>query len=234
MLHLPKVAVANRSTVLPDDQVKMIVAALQVQVDRDFQPAWQIDCLVSLFAKGEPVPPDWWQLVFADDSDQAGALGYHELTPAGQPVGFVFAKTDRDYGVASSVTASHELLEMLADPWICATALHQTSAMGGDVYALEVCDPCEADNLGYQIDGIQVSDFVLPAYFRDGATGPYDLRGAVKQPFGLAPGGYLSRFVQGQGWGQITAEAAPTPRQQARLSKGFLSRTQRRSNRKGT
>lgn len=239
-LHLPKIAIVNRSTVLSDDQVKPIAAALQIQVSRDFGPAWALDCFVSPFGKGEPIPADWWQLVFADDSDQAGALGYHELTApsgqsgGGQPVGFVFAKTDLKFGLQSSVTASHELLEMLADPWICATALYQTSAVGGAVYALEVCDPVEDEAFAYRIDGVPVSNFVLPAYFRDGARGPYDFGQAVKQPFALARGGYLSRFVQGQGWGQVQAQDVATPRQLARQDKGNLSRTERRNSRKGT
>lgn len=231
-LHLPKVALVNRSTVLGDEQVKAIAAALQKQVSQDFGPAWALDCFVSPFGKGEPVPADWWQLVFADDSDQAGALGYHELAGADRPQGFVFARTDQKYGLQSSVTASHELLEMLADPWVEATALHQRSATEGDVYSLEVCDPVEDYSLGYAIDGVRVSDFVLPAYFRDGARGPYDFRQALKLPFTLARGGYISIFDRG--WRQLDAQSAPTPRQLARLDKGNLSRTQRRTLRKGS
>ena len=227
-LHIPRVAIVNRSTAIGDDEAKALAAALQIQVSRDFGPAWALDCFASFFGKGEPVPADWWQLVVADDSDQAGALGYHELTPAGQPVGFVFARTDLQYNLKSSVTASHELLEMLADPWICATALHQASATAGDVYALEVCDACEADEIGYSINGVQVSDFLLPAWFRDGVAGPYDWMQRTKAPFSLAVGGYASIFAQGQGWTQKTAAETPTPRQLARQARGPLTRTTRR------
>ena len=230
MLHIPKVAITNASTVVSDDVVRTIVMALQVQVDRDFGPLWALDAMVSFFGPSEPVPNDWWQLKVADDSDQAGALGYHDLTAL--PVGFVFAKTDQQYDSSVSVTMSHELLEMLADPWIASTALHITSAVGGDVFALEVCDACEADALGYDIDGTLVSDFLLPAAFRDGAQGPYDFKGHISAPFALAPGGYESRFVQGQGWGQVTAETAPTSRQQIRLLKGPFSRFARRSSKR--
>jgi len=42
--------------------------------------------------------------------------GHHDLTPDGLPVGKSFAGTDKHFGHSWTVTASHELLEMLADP----------------------------------------------------------------------------------------------------------------------
>ena len=70
--------------------------------------------------------PDGGQIIITDNPDQAGALGYHELTSAGAPLGKVFAKLDLDSGTSWTVTLSHELLEMLADPWI------NWCAMGSD------------------------------------------------------------------------------------------------------
>lgn len=60
----------------------------------------------------------WWWLVLLDTSDEAGYLGYHEATIDGMPLGKVFVKTAEAANRAWSVTASHELLEMLADPWL--------------------------------------------------------------------------------------------------------------------
>ena len=37
---LPRIAVLNRSTVMPDAAVQRITAALQTQVDRDFVAIW--------------------------------------------------------------------------------------------------------------------------------------------------------------------------------------------------
>lgn len=56
------------------------------------------------------------------------------------PLGKVFAGTDLKYGYTWSVTASHELLEMLADPNINLTVLLQNSETAGTLYAYEVCD----------------------------------------------------------------------------------------------
>jgi hypothetical protein len=38
-----------------------------------------------------PAPDSWW-LVFLDNSDQAGALAYHDLTNEGLPLSKVFVK----------------------------------------------------------------------------------------------------------------------------------------------
>jgi hypothetical protein len=113
------------------------------------------------------------------------------------------------------VTTSHELLEMLADPNINLTVLVQSdSQTAGTLYAYEVCDACEADNLGYQIGDVLVSDFVLPAWFesfRAPNSTQFDRQGQITAPLGLLPGGYIGAFdiSAGSGWHQVTAEKTP-------------------------
>ena len=51
-----------------------------------------------------------------------------------------FAGTDLKYGYTWSLTASHELLEMLADPNINLTVLVQTADTAGTLDTYEVCD----------------------------------------------------------------------------------------------
>src|SRR5437879_3900794 len=155
-----QIALLNESTVVTDHDIAAITHALQTQVDRDWQPVWGSRADLVAVPKGQPLPAGAWWLGFFDNSDQAGALGYHDLTNEGLPLGKVFAATDKQYGQKVSVTASHELLEMLGDPDIC-RCINQ----GHTLYALEVCDPVEADNLGYDIDSVTVSNFVTPAYF---------------------------------------------------------------------
>jgi hypothetical protein len=210
-----QISIINASTVLSDSEIEPVVEALQQQVTNDFKPAWGIDAELSFVPLGEQPPPDTWWLGILDDSDQAGALGYHDLTTAGLPLGKVFAGTDLKYGYTWSVTASHELLEMLADPNINLTVLVQTSDTAGRLYAYEVCDACEADQFGYDIDGVTVSDFVLPAWFEDfrakGST-QFDQQNAIESPFELLEGGYIGVFDvnSGSGWHQVTAEKKPT------------------------
>ena len=205
-----KIAVINASTAVTDSkEVKKVVAALQKQVSRDFAPAWGIDAELRLVAKGsKPAAGEWW-LAILDDADQAGALGYHDLTSKGLPLGKVFAKTDKNYGEQWSVTASHELLEMLADPNINLTVFDE-AANGGRLYAYEVCDACEADKFGYTIDGVRVSDFVFPSWFesfrKKGAQ--FDQMKKIAKPFQLLAGGYIGIYDvrSGGGWTQLTAE----------------------------
>jgi hypothetical protein len=120
----------------------------------------------------------------------------------------VFAGTDRKYGAAVSVTASHELLEMLGDPYINLAA---EDTKRGLFVAYETADAVEADEFAYQRHGLPVSDFVTPVFFDPqhyGATGVrFSYRGTVAQPFALARGGYESVYEPGRGWTQRTARA---------------------------
>ena len=210
-----QISVINESTVLNDDQITPVVNALQKQVNNDFGPAWGIDAQLSFIPTGQTPPNNTWWLVILDDSDQAGALGYHDLTPDSLPIGKVFAGTDLKLGNSWTVTASHELLEMLADPNINLTVFVQNANTTGTLYAYEVCDACEADNLGYTIDNVLVSDFVYPAWFEDfrttGST-QFDQTRNIQNPLQLLPGGYIGVFdvTSGNGWQQLTADKRVT------------------------
>ncbi len=126
-LATTQISVINESTVLTDAEVTPVVIALQQQVTNDFRPVWGIDAELKMIPQGSPAPAGTWWLVVLDDSDQAGALGYHDLTPDGLPMGKVFAASDLKAGTSWSVTASHELLEMLADPNINLTVFVQNA-----------------------------------------------------------------------------------------------------------
>ena len=207
---MPNIAVINASTILKDSEVKAAVPGLQTQVRRDFRTAWGLDADLTFVPKrSRPAKGSWW-ITILDNSDAAGALGYHDLTSEGLPLGKVFAASDRQYGLNWTVTASHELLEMLADPDINLAAY--VDRPGGDItlYAYEVCDACEADQFGYAINGTLVSDFVFPEWFesfRKPGSVRFDQRKKIRKPFQLLPGGYIGVYDtrSGQGWTQLTA-----------------------------
>lgn len=200
-MGLPVVAVVNQSTVLTDAQVKAILPAMQTQVTSHFRPYWTADCTLTFWPKTQPIIPGWWQLLVIDNPDMAGALGYHELSSVGGPLGKVFAKLDLDSGTSWTVTFSHELMEMLADPWI--NLISQGS--DGKLYASEVGDAVEADELGYLINGVLVSDFITPAWFQPTFADRLDYKRHLTAPLTLAPGGYISILDPATGWTQITA-----------------------------
>jgi len=213
-LATTQISVINESTVLTDAEVTPVVVALQQQVTNDFRPVWGVDAELKMIPQGVPATPGTWWLVILDDSDQAGALGYHDLTPDGLPIGKIFAASDLKAGTSWSVTASHELLEMLADPNINLSAFVQNANTSGTLYAYEVCDACEDDRFGYQINNVLVSDFVYPAWFESfraqGST-QFDRGNQIQNPLQLLAGGYIGVFsvTDGSGWQQQTAERIP-------------------------
>jgi hypothetical protein len=239
-----QIAVINGSTAIDDSQMPAVVAALQRQVHEHFAPIWGIDAELTFLAKGAQARGEEWQLVLLDDSDQAEALGYHETTVSGLPLGKVFARTTTEDGAAWPLVASHELLEMLADPEINLTVFAQDqNDTGGRLYAYEVCDPVEGAS--YLIDTIPVSDFVCPAYF-EAATGtatpgaPFDYLTQLDRPLpAMLPGGYLCVFEIGargaNGWTQLTdMRAASTRMKPARGSRRHRRMTPRARWRRST
>src|ERR1043165_1231956 len=80
-------------------------------------------------------------------------------TDWGLPLGKVFVRTTLSSKNLVSVTASHELAEMLADPAIDLAA----EAPDGTFYAYEVADPVEDET--FQVAGIPLSNFAYPSWF---------------------------------------------------------------------
>lgn len=203
------VDVLNKSTVVDGATIATYCAAIQKQVRNDYAPIWLGGYDIHVALKTAPVASTHTSrhitVAVLDDSDQAGALGYHDTDEHGNPLGKVFAKTDQRYGLAVSVTMSHEILEILGDPFTLDGIQTSPSVWA----AREVGDPCEADEFGYTIDGVLVSDFVLPSYFVRGSAGPYDFRNHLKAPMTLLRGGYISLWSQSTGWTQQQAESAP-------------------------
>jgi hypothetical protein len=219
---MPKIYIANRSSVMNDSDLKTITAALQKQVKGHFAPIWRREADLTFVGQHDKLPTDGWWLVVLDTSDQADALGYHDITVEGLPLGKAFAKSDLDNGYKPSVTISHELLEMMADPEI-----NLSAQVKDRIYAYEVCDPCEADQPDYSIDGTYVSDFVTPSWFYPASDvrGPFDFREKINSPLALLPGGYCQylELTGSAGWQQVTADKA-TERQRPRVG----SRRERR------
>jgi len=206
----------NKSSVVADAEAQAVCEALQVQISRDFAPVWRIDATVIFVpSTGTPVPTAW-VIAVMDDTSQAGALGWHEVDAANKPQGFVFARTDAQYGLSWSVTLSHEALELLADPWAFSTAFIQTSDTAGYLAPVEVGDPVESDAMAVVINGVKLSNWVTPEYFNGSLaanSAKFDFGGHVTAPLTLAPGGYCSRFTvtAGSGWGQLNQKGEFVP-----------------------
>lgn len=199
---VPTIACFNRATTPLGVDFDKLVAALQRYVDEHVAPVWGTPAKL---VKSRGFVKDAWAMVFLDDADQPGALAYHDLTPDGLPQSKVFVRTTLQNGDLVSVSASHELVEMLVDPAINM----MTTGPGTDTfYAYESADPVEA--LSFKVGGIPMSDFVYPAYFegfRKSGSVPFDHLKKVRRPFQILAGGYQIIFKDGK-WSQLFGSAA--------------------------
>jgi hypothetical protein len=203
---MPAIAVINESTTVADADVQAMIPAFAQQWNVDLKPVWGVDASDFAFVpKGQtPVAGAWW-VVFLDDSDQAGALAYHDLTNEGLPISKVFTKTILAARTSLSVGATHEICEMAVDPWLNSAYQDQQNVF----WAGEICDPVEDDQYGYEIGGVLVTDFVTPNWFgHQHAQGAIDLKGHAQAPFEVLTGGYAQKFDSTQGWVQVTGSLA--------------------------
>ena len=199
--EVPKIACFNKATTPLGVNLDDLIAAMQEFVDKYVAPVWGAPAKLvksTGFVKGA------WAMVFLDDADAPGALAYHDLTPDGLPQSKVFVKTTLQDHQLVSVSASHELVEMLVDP---AINLLTTGPDPKIVYAYESADPVEA--LSFPVQGIPMSDFVYPAYFEDfhkSGSVKFDQLKKVSRPFQILSGGYQIIFKNGK-WSNVTVSA---------------------------
>jgi hypothetical protein len=199
---VPRVACFNRAKTPLGVGIDRLLSAMQKYVDDHFAPVWGVSCRLAKstgFVKGA------WAMVFLDDTDEDTALAYHDLTPEGLPLAKVFVRTIVDAGESVSVSASHELAEMLVDP---ALNLMSTGPDEKLMYCYETADPVESAS--FDVSGVAMSDFVHPAWFetfrKPGST-KFDHLGQVKRPFQLLKGGYQIVFKNGK-WSNLFGSKA--------------------------
>lgn len=191
MTQLKHIAIVSETNKVSFSDVALASAALQKQVLRDFAPVWNESATIDAFPQLEDVPLGSWAVIIRDDIGFPGAAGIH-LDKEGQPFALV------QFGTTWQLTTSHEILEMLADPF-------GNRLMSGDSikpgqgkvqYLVEVCDPSEEFDFGYRVNGIQLSDFYTPRFFDPvkKANVQYSFTEAIKSPRQVLKGGYLSWF----------------------------------------
>jgi hypothetical protein len=201
--EFPTVAFIRKTAELDDSELADIIDALRLQLESHFAPAWGYSANLKLAE--EPGTTDW-QIVFLDDANAAGRMGYHGLDLGGKPVAKVFVKSAIRSGEKISVAASHELLEMLIDPSA------QLWAQGNDglFYAYEVCDAVEEEIYPIGEKKLEVSNFVYPAFFEswhaDNSVN-FDQLKRVTRPFQTLGTGYQV-VSDGKSVGEIFGSAS--------------------------
>jgi len=200
-MQIPSIAIINFASQLSDQDVQDAVRAVNRQVLEDFMPVWgcgracrlhesAVDVNDEESLSEERVQADS-VIYLVDEGSLPGALGYHSINTSELPVGFVFVELG-DW----TITLSHEVLELIVDPNVNAFVIGPDPRHFDDEskwlwHSYEVCDAVE--RVSYRIDGIEVSDFVTPAYFAEGdAAGTRnDFIGTGVPSFGLLPGCHL-------------------------------------------
>jgi len=189
----PQVAIVSQTPKISFDELKNVAAALQIQISRDFKMFWNADATVTAYADLKSVPPNVWPIICKDEAGIPGALGYHAENN-GQPSAIVGVQNNPSW----TLTASHELINMLADPHgnrtITAPSPDPADKGKRTAILVEPADPAETPAYSYQINGITVSDFVTPAWFESRLKSGtlYSFRGSVKAPGQVLPGGYMT------------------------------------------
>jgi hypothetical protein len=185
------VALVSEKSRIRMRELSAVAAALQKQATRDLGPIWEVESTVTAFEKLEDLPLDYWPVIVKDDIGDPNAAGYHE-DENGQPFSLV------EYSRGWSLTASHEVLEMLVDPFGRRLVAGESPMKGqGRVrFLVEVCDPSEAEKYAYHVNGVRVSDFYTPHYFdpKQVSGVRYSFTEAITAPKQVLPGGYLSWY----------------------------------------
>lgn len=196
---------------ISDRELQFAIRAINRQIKEDYEPYWSLGATLRLEGrsvsqpdKQNPADMRGDAVIYLwNESEDSDFLGYHDKQNSGIPFGFVFPELSKKMGENWSVTLSHEALELIADPEVNLLVMgpHPNPEEGGrEVFHwYEMSDAVQAET--YEIDGIQVSNFVLPLYFTgsDEFEGRNDFLGTEHdgrslKSFGINPGGYVGFY----------------------------------------
>lgn len=203
----------KNSSQLPDAVFVDALPAFQAATDQDFEPEWNAGANLVYVGAGD-VPAGGWSISLVDHPDCMFCAGFHDVD-AGVPVAQVGVDLTSEDGAKDwQVTFTHELFELLADPFIN-RGMSITTKPGAKPkwFALEVGDPVEANRLAYPRTSasggdVWISDFITEAWFRRGSHGPWDFRAHTKRPLQVLKDGYQLVWT-GWAWGYMAAFKIP-------------------------
>jgi len=179
-------AVLDRSDVA-SKEVLFAVAAVDKQMREHLAPAYGFEPWpVVYYTDVTHLPLGSYYLLVVVDEIREGALGDHDMLSTGR----VLHRNNPDW----VQTLSHEVIEMRLN--IGCNLWVDHPARPGYRLSYEGGDPCQRGKYEVIVDimgesqVLEVSDFVLPAYWVAGAHGPYNWLGDMKSPGEILPGGY--------------------------------------------
>ncbi|MFA7264843.1 MAG: hypothetical protein WC054_00785 [Candidatus Nanopelagicales bacterium] len=187
---------------MTDNDVARMARACHTQVQAHLAPAYRLlPSPVMVLNPGQKPGKGDWVLRLVSVSDESNALGYHTELEGDVITGIVGVGTVLDAGskiltgkLSVSTIVSHEVCEMLVNP----SCSGWSDSGKGWLVATEVCDPVQSDF--YTIDGVSVSNFVLPDFFSPVVSrgDKFDYMGKLRKPFQIAKGGYVLNYEGGK------------------------------------
>lgn len=241
-----KVGFVNRTTGIKTADFKDAVSAFNTQARKDFGPAWSINASAVALPKNFAESLDRVDaIIYIEDKPQKddGTLGFHDKRLSGMPYGICYQSISQSLGENWTVTASHELCELLLNPWIGSYEYgpHPENNQRFVFHWREASDAVQAQS--YHIKNrngskIEVSDFVLPLYFtmESEAPGPgrykaNDWLESKLKSFGLLKGGYVGFFDPKTGKeGTVFANREAERRHKVKSAAGLSRRKMRMTN----
>jgi hypothetical protein len=210
-----ELAFLDRQTLLSAADLAFQVRAINLQLERDFIPAWSADRWAALgldyrlpggdlhypavgYARVDNLTPGaYWPMTWVDRTP-AGLLGFHR-----DDAGAVTSDSRPNAAdPLDATTPSHEAMETRGNPHCNVFVPGATSMI-----AAEAADPVEGDwypiavTLGWgegaETRHIKLSNFLLPAWFVPGSDGPYDFLELCTRPLQIRPSGYFLELRDG-------------------------------------
>jgi len=190
----------NKSTKVNNTQFSQILLALS-NYATNLTNAWNLSPInVVSTPNASLTNPNANTVFLFDNTNQAGALGYH-FEQKGYAVGEVFAETTLGYygsnailynGTLPTVSSvmCHETFEIIVNQY----ANRWWMDINGNLWAGEVCDPVENDIYVVTIPGgtkVSMSNFVYPLWSIPDATssmGQFDFLNTLHAPFTIKNG----------------------------------------------
>jgi hypothetical protein len=120
-----------------------------------------------------------WRMFLTRRGLGDGVLGFHSVDAYG-PYAVVSVTAARQWATPVSWAVSHELNEMMIDPYV--------NQVTNDGYNIEVVDPVQDQS--FMLKGVVVADFTTPNWYVWNSEGPWDAGSVLARDHSMTPGGY--------------------------------------------
>ena len=181
------------------ERLVQIADAVQIQMNRDVKPQWNVGAIVSAYRTKAEIPAGFWTCsVVFEISEGKNLNGVHWHDENGIPyakVRYTNWQTLDFFENNLTKVISEEIIEKCIDP------MGDNTIKGNDPenpanqeveFLIELGDATQAMQFGYYINDVFVTNFIYPSWFWATAVPytKYDHLGQFSQPKELGEGGY--------------------------------------------